>query len=188
MRKRHFYAVLMIPLLLLAGCGEREARLEKKFDGFRETLLAASEVTLRASLTADYGENVEHYVVDAAYDGKQTALTVAEPALLGGVRVTARWGETELSYGSVVIGAGPLNEDGITPVSAVPVMLEAMAGGHAELIWRDGDSLAARLYAGEDSRCTVWLGEDDLTPFHAEISSGGRTVISCELSDWSVTG
>ena len=103
------------------------------------------------------------------------------------MHVTARWGETELSYGGVVIGAGPLNEDGLTPVSAVPVILQAMAGGHVELLWRDGDDLAARLYAGENSRCTVWL-DGDLTPTHAEIASNGRTVISCGISEWTVTG
>ena len=178
--------ILTIPLLL-AGCGEREARLESCFERFRRGVIDAEKITLRASITADSGETVEHYVVDAAWDGSTTSLEVVAPALIAGVGVTARRGETELSYGDVMIGAGPLNEDGITPVSAVPVILEAMAGGYAELLWWDADSAAARLYAGEASRCTVWLDAETLTPTHAEISSDGRTIISCELSDWTVT-
>lgn len=188
MRRRGILSVLMIPLLLLAGCGEREARLEKSFESFRESVIAASDVSLRADITADYGESVEHYVVAASYDGSETALEVLEPALIGGVRVTARWGDTELAYGDVMLGMGPLDEDGDTPVSAVPVMLEAMAGGHVELLWWDGEYIAARIYTGESSRCTVWLDAGSLTPVHAEIASDGRTVVSCELTDWTMAG
>ena len=187
MRKRGILSVLMIPLLLLAGCGERQAGLERSFDRFRESVADAQEITLRASLTADYGQSVEHYVVTASWDGHETELTVEEPALIGGVRVTARWGEAKLSYGDVLLGMGELDADGDTPVSAVPVILDAMAGGHVELLWWDGDYIAARIYTGESSRCTVWLDPDSLVPFHAEIASEGRTVISCELSDWTLT-
>ena len=184
MRRSQFLLVLMIPLLLLAGCGEREAKLEKSFAGFRESVNGASLVTVRGTLTADTGESVEEYVLDASYDGKQTTVEIVEPALIAGVKATARWGETEIEYGGVLLGAGALDEEGLTPVAAMPAIFAAMAGGYVELLWWDGDLLAARIYTGEDARCTVWLEADSLTPVHAEIASGGRTVISCELTDW----
>ena len=187
MRKNCFCAVLMIPLLLLAGCGEREARLEKSFAAFRESVAAAQRITVRGALTADYGETAESYVLDASYDGKQTTVEIVEPALIAGVKATARWGETEIEYGGVLLGTGALDEDGLTPVAAMPAIFEAMAGGYEELLWWDGDLVAARMYAGEDARCTVWLEAESLTPVHAEIASGGRTVISCDLADWIIT-
>ena len=177
----------MIPLLLLAGCGEREAGLEKSFAAFRESVAGAEHVTVRGTLTADYGDSAENYVLDASYDGKQTTVEIVEPALVAGVKATARWGETEIEYGNVLLGAGPLDEDGLTPVAAMPAIFAAMAGGYEELLWRDGELIAARMYAGESSRCTVWLEPDTLTPVHAEIASGGRTVISCDLSGWQIT-
>ena len=186
MRKSHRCAVLAIALMLLAGCGERTAALEKSFADFRESVAGAELVTVRGTLTADYGESVENYVLDASYDGKQTAVEIVEPALVAGVRATARWGETEIEYGNVLLGAGPLDADGLTPVAAMPAIFAAMAGGYTELLWRDGDLIAARIYAGENSRCTVWLTEDTLTPVHAEIASDGRTVISCDLTDWHI--
>ena len=187
MRKCHFGAVLMIPLLLLAGCGEREARLEKGFDAFRESVAAASLVTVRGTLTADFGETTERYVLDASYDGKQTTVEIVEPALIAGVKAASRWGETSVEYGGVLLGTGALDEDGLSPVAAMPAIFAAMAGGYAELLWWDGGLIAARMYAGEDARCTVWLAADSLTPVHAEIASGGRTVISCDLTDWCIT-
>lgn len=184
MKKNSFAAALMIPLLLLAGCGEREARLENSFADFRESVNAASLVTVRGTLTADTGESVEEYVLDASYDGKQTTVEIVEPTLIAGVKATARWGETEIEYGGVLLGAGTLDEEGLTPVSAMPAIFAAMTGGYVELLWWDGDFLAARMYAGEEARCTVWLEAESLTPVHAEIASGGRTVISCELTGW----
>lgn len=185
MRKK-WISVLMIPLLLLAGCGEREAKLEERFAAFRDGMLEASEITVRAELTADYGETTEEYLLDVACDGRQTEVTVVEPALIAGVTARARWGETELEYGGVLLGTGPLDADGLTPVSAMPAILDAMAGGYAELLWWDGGYLAARLYVGEDSRCTVWLDADTLVPAAAEIASEGRRVVSCTLRDWSI--
>ena len=187
MRKNSFCAVLMIPLLLLAGCGEREARLEKSFGAFRESVAAAELITVRGTLTADFGGTEERYVIDASYDGKQTTVEIVEPALIAGVKATARWGETSIEYGGVLLGTGALDEEGLSPAAAMPAIFAAMAGGYVELLWWDGDLIAARIYAGEDSRCTVWLAAEELTPVCAELAAGGRTVISCALSGWSIT-
>lgn len=184
--RKYWISVLMIPLLLLAGCGEREARLEEGFSSFRDGLIAATEITVRAEMTADFGETVESYVLDAAYDGRETVVTVVTPTLIAGVTARSRWGETEIEYGDVLIGTGALDSEGLSPVSALPSIFSAMAGGHVELLWWDSDLIAARLYTGEDSRCTVWLDPDTLTPLAAEISSEGRRVISCELKDWNI--
>lgn len=184
--RKALISVLMISLLLLGGCGEREARLQNDFAAFRDALIAAGGVGFRAELTADYGETVSTYLLAVSYDGQETAVEIMEPALLSGVRAVAKWGEAAMEYDGVMLGAGPLDEDGLTPVSALPAILSAMAGGHEELLWWDGDTAAARLYVGESSACTVWL-DKGLVPVRAELSSGGRTVISCAITDWTIT-
>lgn len=180
-------SVLMIPLLLLAGCGEREARMEHSFTAFRDALIDTAGVTAHASLTADTGGAVADYELEIAYDGQETAVTVTEPALIAGVTAKAKWGESTIAYDGVMLGAGALDENGLTPVSAVPAMLEAMAGGYKELLWWDGELVAARLYVSETSRCTVWLDPDTSVPQYAEISSDGKRVISCTFTDWELS-
>lgn len=180
-------SVLMITLLLLPGCGAQEAATKRTFEDFRETLIHARSVTAHAALTADNGETVAGYALDVSYDGAETTLTVTEPALLAGVTARAKWGESTLAYGDVMLGAGPLDEDGLTPVSAVPAILETLAGGYEELLWRDGEYIAARLYISETSRCTVWLDPETSIPASAEISSDGRCVIRCTFTDWALT-
>ena len=186
MRKR-FLSALMMTLLLLPGCGGREARMEKAFESLRSAVTAATNITFRVSMTADRGDTAEQYVLGAAYDGQKTEIEILSPALLAGVKASAKRGETNIAYEGVILGAGPLDKEGTTPVSAIPVMLDALASAYVELLWRDGDFLAARLYVGEGSVLTVWLDKDTMAPQAAEIAADGRTVVTMLISDWQLS-
>ena len=55
MKRIHFAAALMIPLLLLAGCGEREAKLERRFAAFPDAIAATAVMGMVFSLAATAG-------------------------------------------------------------------------------------------------------------------------------------
>lgn len=184
--RKGLISVLMIPLLLFTGCGEREAEMEKSFTTLREGLIHAENLTAQVSVRTDTGETIGAYEMNLSYDGQETVVEITEPALIAGVTARTKWGESTITYDGVMLGAGALNEDGLTPGSAVPAMLEAMAGGYKELLWWDGDLVAARLYVSETSRCTVWLDPETATPQYAEISSDGRCVITCSFAQWEL--
>lgn len=179
-------AALMMTLLLLTGCGEREAKLETGFDRFREAVTLAEGIDLQVELTADRGQTVEEYTLSAVYDGQTTEVEVLAPELIAGIRATAQAGETTVAYENVILGTGALNEEGLTPMSAIPVMLDAMASGYVELLWWEGDYITARLYVGEQSVLTLWLEGDTLTPVAGEIATEGETVISCQFIQWEI--
>ena len=177
----------MMTLLLLPGCGAREARLEESFQTFRKAVTETENIRFQAAVTADYGESVSEYTMNASYDGRQTSVELISPELLAGVKATAQRGETSVSYDGVILGAGPLDREGLTPVSAIPVMLDAMANAYVELLWWDGDDLAARLYVGEDSVLTLWMDGARLTPTAAEIAAAGKTVVTIRIEGWEIT-
>ncbi len=183
MRKRVISA-LMMTLLLLPGCGGREARLERAFDSLRQAVTAAQSITFQAAMTADYGDTAAEYALAVSYDGQQTEIEILAPDIIAGVKATALRGETSVSYEGVILGAGPLDKEGTTPVSAVPVMLDALASAYVELLWWDGDYMAARFYVGESSVLTVWLDGDTMLPRAAEIACDGRTVVTMDITDW----
>ncbi|MCD7844304.1 MAG: hypothetical protein LUG57_00285 [Oscillospiraceae bacterium] len=185
--RRAILSALMIALLLLPGCGEREERLEKSFSQFRETVTLAREITLETELTANYGGTAATYTLAAVYDGQQTEIEVLSPDIIAGVKATVQRGETTVSYENVLLGAGAVDEEGLTPVSAIPVMLNAMASGYTELLWWEGDYIVARLYVGEQSVLTLWLDQDSLTPVSGEIATAGETVIACSFTKWAIT-
>jgi hypothetical protein len=86
-----------------------------------------------------------------------------------------------------MLSAGALDEEGLTPVSAMPAIWKAMTGGYTELLWWEADQVAARLYVGENSVCTLWLEPDTLTPVTAEIASAGQTVLTCQFTAWEIS-
>ena len=184
--RKFLVSVLMITLLLLSGCGEREKRLESGFETFRDTLTVAESVTARVELTVSSGATAADYAMTVAYDGRRTEMTLLAPEVLAGITAGAEMGQTSVEWGSLRLGAGPLDADGLTPVSAVPAMLEAMESGYVELLWWEEHYIAARLHIGETSVLTLWLEGDTLTPVTAEISSGGLTVMRCEITEWEI--
>ena len=184
--RKFLISVLMIALLLLPGCGEREKKLETGFEAFREAVTLAESITAAAELTVSSGQTAADYAIALSYDGRRVDMTLLEPELLAGVTASVEKGETELSYGSVRLGAGPIDADGLTPVSALPAILEAMESGYVELLWWEGDYMAARLHIGDTSVLTLWLEGDTLTPVTAEIASGGLTVMTCKFTAWTI--
>lgn len=184
--RKFLVSVLMMTLLILPGCGERERRLEKGFEAFRAAVTDARSITARVSLTVSSGETAADYVLDLAYDGRETAVTILEPELLTGVTAYARDGETEIEFQGIRLGAGPLDADGLTPMSALPAVVDAMQSGYTELLWWEGEYITARLHIGDTSVLTLWLEEDTLTPVTAEISSGGLAVLCCEFTAWEM--
>lgn len=180
-------SALMMTLLLLPGCGEREVRLEESFDAMRQAVTAAQSIRFEAQMTADWGETAADYTLSVTYDGQQTVQQILVPELLAGVRARSLRGETSVDYDGVILGAGPLDEEGLSPMSAIPVIIDALASAYVELLWWDGDYIAARLYVGEQSVATVWLESGTLALTAAEIACDGKTVISCQMTGWELT-
>lgn len=185
--RKTIVSALMMTLLLLPGCGEREVRLEEGFDAVRQAVTAARSIRFETQLTADWGQTVAEYTLAVDYDGQQTVLEIRAPELLAGVKATALRGETSVDYDGVILGTGPLDREGLTPMSAVPVILDALASAYVELLWWDADAIAARLYVGEQSVATVWLDGESLALTAAEIASDGKTVIACKMTNWEIS-
>ena len=185
--RKAIISALMMTLLLLPGCGEREVRLEKSFDELRAAVTAAQSISFETRMTADWGDTTADYTLAVTYDGQETVQEILSPELLKGVRARALRGQTSVDYDGVILGAGPLDGEGLSPMSAVPVILDALASAYVELLWWDGDTIAARLYVGEQSVATVWLDSESLALTAAEIACDGRTVISCRVSGWEIS-
>lgn len=184
--RKFLVSVLMMTLLLLPGCGEREARLERGFHAFREKMTATEDLSARVKLTASTGGAVSEYILDLSYDGSAVTVTIAEPELLAGVTAVAERGQTEIEYGSVRLGAGALDETGLTPMSALPAVIDAVQSGYLELLWWEEPYICARLHVSDSSVLTLWLEEDTLVPYVAEIASDGRVVVRAVFEDWTM--
>lgn len=181
--RKCFLSALMIPLLLFTGCVRRQAKPEEEFAAFREALRAADHAAFELALHERTDGAVADYALRVCYAGGECTVTVVQPQLLAGVTATVGPDGTQLGCEGVSLGVGAIA--GMTPVTAGPNMLRAMAYGYGEVFWREDDTIAARIWLDDGAAMTLWLDAND-TPLCAEIVQDGETVMSAEFSGWEL--
>lgn len=187
--------VLMIPLLL-SGCGGAGSGAEETALEIRSACLSASACTGSAEITADYGQRVYRYQMDFQAGQEETVLTLTGPDTVAGV--VARLpndGESLLEYDGAVLETGPLNEDGLTPVSAIPAVLNAAREGYLEtctLEEREGREELRMLIRdpeqplGQGLESSLWFDTQTQSLLRAELCQDGFCVIQCQFSHFAM--
>lgn len=187
--------LLCVPMmiLLLAGCGPAQASEEEELALLiRGEYLEEAPWTASAAVTADYGQRVYWYGLEAAWDGAQTTLTLTAPETVSGMTARLKDGESLLEYDGIMLETGPLNGEGLTPVSAIPAMLEAARSGYMTGISLDGEAGTLRMDCGDPegepgtgTEISLWFDADSHALVRGEIRVDGFRVILCEFTDFT---
>ena len=199
MRRRMMCVPMMILLLTLTACGGsgEGSQAEQLALEIRGEYLDMTACNATMDVTADYGQRVYDYTIEAAYvkDG-ETTLTVTAPEIIAGVTARLSKDSTVLEYDGVCWETGALNPDGMSPVDAIPALLAyAREGFIAEcgmetvnetellrIVCRDPEGTAG---AGEE--CSLWFAPDTHALLRGELSQDGYTVIQCVFSQFTMT-
>ena len=178
MRHRTEMCVLMMILgLSLSACGGAEGgnRAEQLALDIRGEYLEMGGCTASLELTADYGQRVYTYGIGLNY---------------------AREGETTLEYDGMRVETGPLDDSGMSPVDAVPVLMDYVQEGFiAECgMEAQGESEVLRVVcrepesaAGEGRECSLWFDPSTHALLRGELSQDGFTVIQCVFTEFQFT-
>ena len=173
--------LLLLLCLLLAGCGKNAA--VERFEPFSEALRARSDLRFTAAVRAEYPDRTTRFTLVYADEEPGCSLTVAEPEEIRGVTVHLNGAESALGYDSIVLDTGPLDRYGLSPVTAVEKLVEALREGHLESAWEEDGCTVWELIADDALTVRVRMNPD-LIPEHAELISDGRVTVFCELFDW----
>ena len=115
------------------------------------------------------------------------------PSNLAGISATVSQGEMRLSYEDISLDAGSYSAAAISPVAALPRLMEAAARGYITEQSREtvGDRQCLRLACDLDSQkgtlYTTWFDEETLLPLRSEISVDGAVVYEVAWSRFEVT-
>ncbi len=146
MRAIKLIACLLV-LLSLAGCGETTSEAEALAVELRTGYLSASMITADMTVTADYGERVYDFSFQVVATSDKTSLTLVAPVELQGMVVEVSGEDSIISCDGVVIHTGALTEGGLTPITAIPTILEGLRSAFVQRMTLEEGVLT--LYCGD---------------------------------------
>ena len=179
--KRICLPVLLILCLLLSACS---SAAEGKFRAFSEDLAARDSLHFKAKLRAEYPDRTLDFTLDYALQDGEQRVTVLEPESIRGVRARLLPGETRLEYEGLLLDAPALGCAELSPMSALPLLVETLRRGHLDSHWQEGGALAVQLILTDELRATVRFEPESMRPVSAELFCADRLVIACEITDW----
>ena len=186
---------LCVPMiaLLLAGCGRLEvSEAEQLALEIRGEYLELERCSASLEITADYGQRVYQFGMEAQVQGEDAALTITAPETVAGL--TARWaGEAgTLEYDGVAVETGSLDPEGLDPVSAFPVLLEAARSGYLTACALEEDGAVLRVDCGDPAgtpgqgtETTLWFDGETGALLRGEIRVDGFRVIGCSCLEFT---
>lgn len=184
---------VLMTTLLLAGCGQGGGNeAEELALTIRGEHLAMNGCAARAAVTADYGQRVYRYEMAVSVTGEETLLTLSAPETVAGLTARMTGEENLLEFDGVSVETGPLDDNGLTPVSAVPALLEAAKTGYITACALEEDGTVLRVDCGDPAgspgtgaETALWFDVSTHALTRGEISSDGFRVILCEFSDFT---
>ena len=197
MRRSTVICVLMMSLLL-AGCGtgQEEKGPVDRVLAIRGQYLAAGGCTAALNVMADYGQRGYYYTMDVTVSGGQTLVEVTAPAEVAGITACLDEAGGSLVYDGTVLETGMLSDDGLTPLSSVPALLEQVRSGFIASCASENlnGTSALRVLcrdpvvpAGTGQETTLWFDTQTHGLIQGEITVDGRRVVLCEFIEFFLT-
>lgn len=178
---KRFCLLLIAALsLLLTACGGGSAK--KEFEAFSADLSERDSLEFTAELTAIYEDKNVDFTLSYEKDGDGCLVTVLEPKMVAGIRARITGGGTAVEYEGIMLDTGRLDDYGLSPMTALPMLVDAMCSAHADSFWEEGGLDAVKLLPSDNLSAVVWF--DAGMPVKAELISDGRVTVSCNIKDW----
>lgn len=175
--------LVLIPLLsclLLAGCG---SAARPQFDAFSQELAQRDALSFTAELTAAYPDRTASFSLRYALEGDVQRVTVLAPGRISGISARVEKGGTALEYDGLILDTGDLDSYGLTPMSALPMLVDALCTGHPDAFWEEDGHEAVELLVDDHTTVQVWF--DEGIPCRAELICDGVVTVQCEINNWS---
>ena len=190
MRKALILTLTLMLLLTACGGGEETNVVTQ----LQQQYAAVETATMEAEIVCHYGDEVRTYTLLCAYSPEKSTVTVLAPENLAGISAQVENGTLTLSYDDISLDAGTYSAAAVSPVVALPKLMEAAAWGYpAEqseeaLGERTCIRLGCDLSDEPGTLYTTWFDAQSLLPLRSEIAVDGTLLFEIAWSRFEVTG
>jgi len=178
---------LMTVLVLLAGCSAGEEQLDEAME-LRAKMIAGN-ISFRAEVTADYGDESFGFSMECAADTAGTVtFTVVEPEGIAGITGTISGTGGRLTFGERALAFELMADGQFSPVSAPWILIKTLRGGYLTSCCQEGELLRLSIddsYADDALHLDIWLEED--APVMAEIYWQGRRLLTLKVESFVIS-
>lgn len=178
--------ILLCLAVMLSGCGGSAAR--ESFEEFSKSLNEEAALCFTARVRAEYDDRTAEFTLDYTQDESGCVVSVVSPEMIRGVSAHITAGETALEYDGIMLDTGALDSFGLSPMSALPLLVETMKSGYLDTAWTEDGELCALIVPADGVSVQVRLDKYTNTPLSAELASNGRVRVFAEICEWSPTG
>ncbi len=180
---KRLYPILLLCLcLMLTGCQRRD--IEAEFAALSARLENAQALSFTANIRAEYEDKSARFTLAYEEGPEGGTVTVIAPELIRGIKARIAPGGTQLQYDTVVLDTGALDNFGLSPMSSLPLLVNALKGAHIDSFWEEDGLTVLQLEPEDERKCTVWF-DPGMNPLRAELISGERVSVYIEISDWN---
>ena len=179
---KKLYLLVLTLCFFLSGCGKKDVQAD--FEAFSRRV-ENSSLSFTANIRAEYENKTARFTLGYEESGEGGTVTVLAPELIKGIKAHVSPGSTSLEYESIVLDTGALDNFGLSPLSSLPHLVQAMRRGHMDSFWEEDEALVLQLQSEDELKCTVWFKKEGMIPLRAELSSGGRVTVFVEIDHWN---
>ena len=179
--KRGILFILMIGLLCACAPSEKQ---EEEFCHWRQTLNAVS-VTAEVSICQN--KQAGTYTLQCDWTPEESHVEVLSPEAIAGVTASRTNENTQLEYDGLLLSLGELS--GITPVSAVPELLDRICSGYIELCYTEaadrGSITAVQFVEEQGITLRLWM-DSNMCPIRADFTQDKNAEIAISITEWNI--
>ena len=173
-------------LLLLSGCSAGSSP-ESSGQAIRERYENAASFSVVAQVTADYDDTVYEYKVKYAGDDESGTLQVLSPQVIAGLTAFISDGGSSFVFEDAELFSGPVDDEGLTPIGAIPAIIRQWRFGHISDI--NGENFNGTRVISITNQITdktilvTYFDRESLLPVESQLSYEGKTRIICTFED-----
>ena len=187
MRKRG-WCLPMILLLLLPGCGEKQA---KSAPQVQQLYAGLQSCCMQAQVVCQYETESREYSLTCDWSRQGSRVAVSEPAELAGISAQMDENGMKLQYDGLSLSTGAV--EGLSPIRCLPQLLQALQSGYVtqesreEVDGVDCLRLALERSGGDGQKVlyTIWLKETDKSILAAELRTGETVSLQCRITEFT---
>ncbi len=155
--------------------------------------------TGKLKLTADYGQRVYDFAMVVNISQEEgvyhTEQILTAPEEIAGITATqiGYGADSKLLWEDMILETGDLSLEGLSPVTAFPLLLETLCQGYLDTIRlvEFKDTMALELYSrnpeepqGTAQEIILWLHPETYALLGGEIFQQGQRVIACDMTEF----